>query len=374
MQRILKDEMLVCLLIGLGMILPREAFAQGCILTRNMSPVLGAQISPYLQKGEWQLGASYRQFTADTQYQRTGFSEPVSSLRTNVISKMRYTDFAGSYGLTPHWNMTFDVPFIFASSNRALPSTVAGSARYIQSSTGFGDLLMGSRYWFMNCDNNPDRNFSIGFGLKAPTGDSEVHDLFPNAQGADVRDRVVDQSIQLGDGGWGFYLSSEVFWQIRKMTVFGSGIYVFNPRTQNDTVAPPAMLNPVGPQAVDSRFRYNTVSDSYLLRGGVGFPVPKLMAALSLAARIEGVPVHDVFGATGGFRRPGYYLTIEPGINYSYGKTTLAMSTPLRVHQNVKDDSFGVKRDSTFADHMLLMSVTYRFGGPGGETAAAGAP
>ncbi|HLD64118.1 MAG TPA: hypothetical protein VI913_04470, partial [Candidatus Peribacteraceae bacterium] len=64
-----------------------------------MSPVLGAQISPYLQKGEWQLGASYRQFTADTQYQRTGFSEPVSSLRTNVISKMRYTDFDGSYGL-----------------------------------------------------------------------------------------------------------------------------------------------------------------------------------------------------------------------------------------------------------------------------------
>jgi hypothetical protein len=134
------------------------------------------------------------------------------------------------------------------------------------------------------------------------------------------------------------------------------------------------MLNPVGPEAVDARFRYNTVSDSYLLRGGFGVPVPKLMTALSLAARIEGVPVNDVFGATGGFRRPGYYLTLEPGINYSYGRTTLALSTPLRVHQNVKDDSYGIRRDSTFADHLLLMSVTYRFGGPGVEAVTADAP
>ncbi|HWP83886.1 MAG TPA: hypothetical protein VNN17_01740 [Terriglobia bacterium] len=374
MPQLLRNKFVLGLLLGVLALMPRQASAQGCILTRNTSPVLGAQISPYLQKGEWQVGANYRQFTADTQYQRTGLSEPVTSLRTNVISKMRYIDFSGTYGLTPQWNLTFDVPFMFASSNRALPSNVAGSTRYVQSSTGFGDVLVGARYWFLDCDSNPDRNISLGFGLKTPTGDSEVHDLFPNAQGLDVRERVVDQSIQLGDGGWGFYLASEIFWQIQKFTVFGSGIYVFNPRTQNDTFSPPAMLNPVGPSAVDSRFRYNTVSDSYLLRGGVGFPFPGgIPAALSAAMRIEGVPVHDVFGATGGFRRPGYYLTFEPGINYSQGKTTIALSTPLRLHQNVKDDQYGIRRDSTFADHMILMSITYRFGGAAVES-PAGAP
>jgi hypothetical protein len=65
---------------------------------------------------------------------------------------------------------------------------------------------------------------------------------------------------------------------------------------------------------------------------------------------------------------------LEPGINYSYGRNTVALSTPLRIHQNVKDDAYGIRRDSTFADHMLLMSVSYRFGGPSVETAVGLAP
>lgn len=174
-----------------------------------MAPGLGAQGSPYLQKGELELGVGYRQFTADTQYQRTDLSQPVTNLRTNVISKMRFADVLGSYGLTQQWNLTAEIPFIYASSNRALPATVATSTRFIQSSTGFGDLTAGARYWLLDCPRNPDRNISIGFGMKVPTGNSEVRDLFPNAQGLDVRNRVVDQSIQLGDGGRGNQWRSE---------------------------------------------------------------------------------------------------------------------------------------------------------------------
>jgi hypothetical protein len=105
------------------------------------------------------------------------------------------------------------------------------------------------------------------------------------------------------------------------------------------------------------------VSDSYLVRGGVGYPIPGMKGtAGSIAARIEGVPVNDVFGATNGFRRPGYYFTFEPGVNYSAGRTTLSLTVPIRAHQNVKD-SLGFRRDSTFADHVILMSLTYRFRG-----------
>jgi hypothetical protein len=345
-------------------LIPGTVFAQGCILTRNMSPVLGAQLSPYLQKGEWQIGASYRQFTADTQYQRTALSEPVTGLRTNVISKMRYAEYSGTYAVTPQWNLSVTVPLvILATSNRALPSTIAGSTRFTQSTTGFGDITIGARHWFRDCGSNPDRNISLGFAVKTPSGNSNAQDLFPNAQGLDLRQRVVDQSIQLGDGGWGFLISTEAFRQVGKLTLFGSAVYLFNPRTRNDSLSPRAMLAPAGPAAIDPKERYNTVSDSYLVRGGAGLPLPRLKAtALSVAGRVEGVPVNDILGATNGFRRPGYYLTIEPGINYTNGKTTMALSVPLRVHQNVKD-SLGIRRDSTFADHMLLMSVTYRFGG-----------
>lgn len=364
MNRLLKIRISILALLALAVLFPQHSFAQGCILTRNMSPVLGAQLSPYLQKGEMQISSNYRQFTADTQYQRTDLSQPVTQNNTQVISKMRYMEVDGTYAITPEWNLTVGVPLIvLASSNRALPSTVPGSQRFAQSTTGFGDILFGVRHWFMSCESNPDRNFSLSIGMKAPTGDSNAHDIFPNAQGVDVRDRVVDQSIQLGDGGWGFYLSSEGFKQIGNWSVFGSGVYLFNPRTQNDTFSPRSMLAPGGPGAIDPKERYNTVSDSYLVRGGIGYPIPKLKATgASIAARIEGVPVNDVFGATNGFRRPGYYLTLEPGLNYSNGRATFALNVPFRVHQNVKD-SLGFRRDSTFADHVLLLSVSYRFHG-----------
>jgi Putative MetA-pathway of phenol degradation len=352
-----------------GVVLPllfsQAVLAQGCILTRNMSPVLGAQISPYLQKGESQLSANYRQFTADTQYQGTELSQPVSRLGTQVISKMRYMELSGVYALTQQWNLEVGIPYVLkASSNRALPSSAAGSPRYTQSTSGLGDLTVGARHWFMDCAANPDRNFALGLGVKAPTGEKNSTDLFPNAAGQDFRERGVDQSILLGDGGWGFNLNAIGFMQFGDYMVFANGVYLFNPSGQNDVLSPPSMLNPAGPTAVDQRFRYNSISDSYLVRVGVGRGIPFVPGlAFSVAGRIEGVPVTDVLGDTEGFRRPGYYVTIEPGVNFSLGRAIYNLSVPIRVDQNVKKDSYGIKRDSTFADRMWLMSVAYRFGG-----------
>lgn len=353
-----------CAVAGLALAMPQSASAQGCLLTRNMAPVLGAQLSPYLQPGEWQAGANYRQFTADHQYQGTTLSPSVTALGTNVISKMRYLDVNATYAITTQWNVSVDVPIILnASSNRALPSTVAGSPRFAHSTSGVSDMTVGGRYWFMSCDSNPGQNFSIGAGLKMPTGNSNATDMFPNALGLDVRERPVDQSIQLGDGGWGFNLSLEGFKQFGVVSTFASGMYVFNPKDQNNTLSPPALLNPAGPSAVAEAQRFNTVSDSYLVRAGVGIPVPKMLGlSATLATRIEGVPVRDLFGDTAGFRRPGSFVTIEPGVIFGSGRTMLFLNVPIRVHQNVRS-SLGFARDSTFADHMVLGGTTIRLGG-----------
>jgi hypothetical protein len=338
--------------------------------------VLGAQISPYLQKGEWQFGTSYRQFTADTQYQGTGLSQPVTQNGTQVISKMNALELTGAYGISRQWNAVVGVPLIArASSNRALPANIAGSPRFVHNARGIGDISFGVRRWLLNCENNADQNMSLGLSVKAPTGDSDVEDVFPNALGQDVRSRVVDQSIQLGDSGWGFSVSFEAFKQLADLTAFGSGVYLFNPRGQTDTPSPPALLNPAGPQAVDSRFRFNSVSDSYLFRAGFGYPF-KPVAGLSmfLAGRVEGVPRRDAFGGESGFRRPGYFAAIEPGVNYARGRTILSFSAPIRIHQNVKADVFGIRRDSTFADHMFLITATYRLGGNYGDLGPAVRP
>ena len=147
------------------------------------------------------------------------------------------------------------------------------------------------------------------------------------------------------------------------MTAFASGVYVFNPRAENGTLSPPALLNPAGPEAVSAAQRYNTVSDSYLARAGVGAAVPGVPGlSATVATRMEGVPVEDVFGATAGFRRPGLYVTVEPGAVFSRGRVSVFASVPIRVHQHVKP-SLGFVRDSTFADHMLLLGTAVRLGG-----------
>ena len=359
-----KYKIPLCLAFSVLALLPQRVVAQGCILTRNTSPVLGAQISPYLQKGEWQAGMVYRQFTADHQYQGTELSPLVTALGTNVISKMYYTELTATGALNPQWNLSLSLPIILnASSNRALPQTSADSPRFVQSTSGIGDTIFTARHWIMNTDHNTTQNVSVGAGLKIPTGNENASDKFPNALGQDLRERVVDQSIQLGDSGWGFLATLEAFKQFGNLSVFGSGVYLFNPKGQNRTLSPPSMLNPVGPLAVNEKQRFNTVSDSYLVRAGVAYALPPLQGlSLSLAGRIEGVPVNDLFGTTAGFRRPGYYLTLEPGIIYSRAKTTLALNVPCRLHQNVKP-SLGFVRDSTFAGHTFLASATYRFGG-----------
>ena len=122
-------------------------------------------------------------------------------------------------------------------------------------------------------------------------------------------------------------------------------------------------MNPAGPEAVPADFRYNTVGDSYIARVGLGYPLTALRGvSLSVAGRIEGVPATDILGQTIGFRRPGYFVSVEPGVIYSTQKATFSLSVPLRVYQYVQD-SLGAPRDSTFADHLLLASASYRFGG-----------
>ena len=78
MNRLLKIRISILALLALAVLLPQHSFAQGCILTRNMSPVLGAQLSPYLQKGEMQISL---QATVSSPPTRS-ISAPISASRS----------------------------------------------------------------------------------------------------------------------------------------------------------------------------------------------------------------------------------------------------------------------------------------------------
>jgi hypothetical protein len=325
--------------------------------------VLGAQLSPYLTRGEWQLGAGVRNFYADEQYTGKNLNLTVMNLGTQVQSDSTLFDFNATYGLDERITLTLGQPFLAASSTRALPANRRNTFRYDHSTHEFGDLSLVARRWMKDTAKNLDSNYSLGLGVKFPTGNENHMDFFPDATGNNVRLRPVDQSILPGDGGTGIIFDFQGFTPWGKRTLFANASYLANPRTQTQTLSPRSLLSPTGPNAIPLNERFNTVADQYLVRMGFSEPIERVKGlSMTLAGRWEGVPQEDIFGRTFGFRRPGYTIAVEPGLIYQRGAAVYSVSAPLTTMQN-RQPNLGLPGDSTFADVVLLASATIRFGG-----------
>jgi hypothetical protein len=112
-----------------------------------------------------------------------------------------------------------------------------------------------------------------------------------------------------------------------------------------------------------------TVPDYFLGRIGaaMGDPFGWRHGSAQLGLRIEGQPVHDLIGSDVGFRRPGYTLAVEPGVAYSFGKTSLFLSVPMTIYRMrwKSVDEIRAGRTSAvsaaFADYNILAGVTHRW-------------
>src|SRR5690606_22875273 len=85
------------------------------------------------------------------------------------------------------------------------PSRGGLGERHKTYAQGLGDIRFGLNYWALDPAKHHKANFSIGLGMKLPTGEYGAKGMFYN-QGEERnidRVEVVDQSIQPGDGGYG---------------------------------------------------------------------------------------------------------------------------------------------------------------------------
>jgi hypothetical protein len=84
-----------------------------------------------------------------------------------------------------------------------------------------------------------------------------------------------------------------------------------------------------------------------------------------LGGRLEGIPVHDLFGSSDGFRRPGYILSVEPSVNWTRGSHSVSLSVPVAVERNrqasVPDLRNGTHGDAAFPDFIVLAGYSRRF-------------
>jgi hypothetical protein len=57
---------------------------------------------------------------------------------------------------------------------------------------------------------------------------------------------------------------------------------------------------------------------------------PKLKGLrMRLVGRWEGVRAHDLFGPAGGYRQPGWAMSVGPGLTYANGKDVLMIDVPI---------------------------------------------
>jgi hypothetical protein len=327
--------------------------------------VTGAN-GPYLPEGKLMFSQSFRYLNSEDHFNGNKEQHVRHEFGNYVINEQRITDFGFSYGLTDRTSISLSIPYmLYGSWSIPLPigppfQPTAKGPRYKQTSEGLGDIILSTRRWMLDPSEDADGNFALGFGVKAPSGDSKYTQSFPDINGTNVQVRPVDISIQPGDGGWGGLFDFQGFYTTRWCTLFVNGSYLSNPRNTNSTFSIASNLRGVG--NVDDHLRFNTVADQYLFRIGASRaidPVPGLLG--HLAWRIEGVPVRDLIGDEEGFRRPGYATFLEPGLTWISGQSSWSLSVPFTLLRNREANFLNEPGDATFADWMVLFGWTYTF-------------
>ena len=345
--------------------------AQGCVAIRSGC---GANIGggAFLQKNQWQAGTNFRYFHSYRHFR--GKHEETYRVEegSEVINDSFFMDFLLSYGLSDRVSLNVTLPFVYHQRSSMYehggnpdpddPNTPenefwAGD-RHTTGASGLADLRLGFSYWLFNpATTGSSSNLSVGLGIKLPTGAYRAKDEFFN-QG-DNNDQVitsgVDQSIQPGDAGTGITIELLGYHTISpNITLSGNFYYLINPREK---------------YTLETRGRVRDFStpDQYAARLGILYMTPIHGLSLYAGGRTEGIPSSDLIGGDEGFRRPGYVISVEPGLSYGIRNTSINLTIPIAVERNrtknFSDKESGGHGDAAFADYLMNFGLTWRFGG-----------
>jgi hypothetical protein len=328
-----------------------QAHAQGCVAIKQMgdgSCSLDGLTGPDASK--WDTTASYEYFRSHRHFVGTDEQEQRYTAGSQVVNIVQQMDFTLNYRYNARTSLALDLPYFHATRSSLYEHD--GKNRFTMKSQGIGDIRVGGSYWVLSPLSEPKGNVSIGFGLKLPTGNTNVKDIAHKASGPVLQS--VDQSIQPGDGGWGIAVSLQGYRRLRDTTsLYATGFYLINPQETNGTRRGTNLA---------SITAYDSIPDQYQIRLGVSQVfMPRYHLTASLGGRLEGVPALDLIGGSAGFRRPGVVGSIEPGISFATAKNSFSLSVPVALYRNrtksYADQQTNKHGDAAFAD--FLVSMTY---------------
>jgi hypothetical protein len=341
-----------------------DSNAQGCVAVRNMSSwSLGAADS--VQMNAWQFSLNYRYFRSYKHFRGSEEEEERVEQGTEVINNDNSVLFGITYALNRRWSLAAIIPYINVDRSSLYEhyGNTPGNPRFHTQAVGLGDVRISGYYSVLQ---KKKVDLTLGLGLKLPTGNYETKDHFHklNSEGQDsLVYKVVDQSIQLGDGGFGFILEYEAAYNFNHwFSAYSTGLYLLNPRNTNGILRSETLTANI---AKSNEF---SVVDQFVFRLGARFNVSRFQ--LAIGGRYEGIPSEDLIGDSQGFRRPGYIVSLEPSALYTTGKHTISASVPIAMYRNRTQNTIDKARteltgtytigDAAFADWLLSITYAYR--------------
>jgi hypothetical protein len=342
------------------------------VTARISSPSLGA--ATYQPKGTWSAAVSHRWQNSDRHFVGDNEQEVRQKENSEVINNIHVVDLSVSYALTKRVTATLAIPFQFATRRGSVrdPNVQNEFGRdkvidhYYTEANGLSDIKLLGTVWVLDPERSRKGNISLGLGVKFPTGEKDAQDeikVFDTDEDGNYSPRSetrnVDNSIQPGDGAWGIIFDIYMFREIvENLNVFAAATYISEPETDAGVIS----------GNLQTSEEVWSVADTYLFRAGAGYTfLPRYGLTLTLGARMEGTPVEDIFGSSEGRRRPGYAISIEPGIVFAKNGWFASFSAPVALYRNrersvedLKEDPVG-HGDAAFADFMTLLTVGRAF-------------
>ena len=328
-----------------------QAFAQGCIVARSNGEQGGPESEGgYLAPGDWQFGIDYRHQFSYIHF--VGSVEQNYRVQggTQVENKINLENFAATYQITPRFSLTADLPLLTASRH-------TNNSPIVYTSAGIGDSSLLVQGWLWNPTERTGGNVLLGFGVLFPTGQDDVQNtVLSNGKTVTA---PVDYSIQPGQGSWGIPLEWSAFKNWRTSQFYFNGSYTM--MLKDLGIQRSANVNPI------TLTQYNAVSDQYLLEAGVAHPISRVRGLTVLfGPRMEGVPARNLLpvGDNLGFRRPGFAVSVEPGLQYVRNDNIFSITIARAIFRDrtrsVPDDLTGGHGDAAFANWVWLASYTFR--------------
>lgn len=344
--------------------------AQGCVALRGSGTPSCMLSHPDEDRSDkWIFNMGGRYFKSYKHFKGSDEQKERVLNGTEVINYQTAIDFSLTRLLDKRWSVMIDVPLLAnARSSLYEHGLVNGTNNYNQRhsmhSYGLGDIRVAVYRWLLDPEKHKKGNIQAGLGIKFATGDYDYKDYWYNVGPNGTKElRTVDQSIQLGDGGTGLTVELNAYQYFsRRFGVYGNFYYLINPREQNGVRTYRETLTPaLANEAISS------VPDQFMARAGVNYMIRRFTG--SLGARLEGLPVHDLVGGSGDFRRPGYVVSLEPTVSYTVKKTSLFLGVPIALVRNrtqsVTDKARStptnrVNGDAAFADYVVNVGFSVR--------------